>query len=66
MLSAEEADLSSGFKMEIAVERRFGYFVTKILVPLCLIVMMSWVPKRIDAEQIGTNMESQPPYFSLL
>ena len=42
--------------MEIQVERRLGYFVTKIIVPLCLIVMMSWAPRWIDAGQVGVNV----------
>jgi hypothetical protein len=54
--SSEDAGAVPGFKMELVVQRRFGFFVTKIIVPLCLIVMMSWAPRWIDPEQIGTNI----------
>ena len=46
----------AGFKMEIEVRRRFGYYVMKVIIPLCLIVIMSWAPRWIDPEQMGTNM----------
>jgi hypothetical protein len=46
----------AGFEMRIDVRRRVPYFVTKVIVPLCLIVIMSWVPRWIDPEQVGTNI----------
>ena len=54
--SSDDADAVPGFRMELEVRRQFGYFVMKIIVPLCLIVMMSWAPRFIDTEQIGTNI----------
>ena len=47
---------TAGFEMQIEVRRRVPYFVTKVILPLCLIVIMSWVPRWIDPEQIGTNI----------
>ena len=46
----------AGFEMRIDMRRRIPYFVTKVIVPLCLIVIMSWVPRWIDPEQVGTNI----------
>jgi hypothetical protein len=46
----------AGFEMRIELKRRMPYFVTKVIVPLCLIVIMSWVPRWIDPEQVGTNL----------
>jgi hypothetical protein len=45
-----------GFRMQIEVDRRLPYWVTKVIFPLCLIVIMSWAPFWIDPEQIGTNI----------
>lgn len=46
----------AGFELRIDIKRRIPYFVTKVIVPLCLIVIMSWVPRWIDPEQVGTNL----------
>lgn len=46
----------AGFTMQIEIGRRVLYWVTKVIVPLCLIVMMSWIPLWIDPEQVGTNI----------
>lgn len=45
-----------GFELRIEVDRRLPYWVTKVIFPLCLIVIMSWAPFWIDPEQIGTNI----------
>lgn len=46
----------AGFEMKLKVRRRATYFAIKIIVPLCLIVVMSWLPRWIDPEQAGTNI----------
>ena len=45
-----------GFVMEIDIERRTNYYFWKIIFPLCLIVIMSWIPRWIEPTQIGTNI----------
>jgi hypothetical protein len=47
---------TAGYKMRITVARSPTYYVLKVIVPLCLIVIMSWLPRWIDPEQIGTNI----------
>lgn len=47
---------TSGYQMKITVKRAPTYYVLKVIVPLCLIVIMSWLPRWIDPEQIGTNI----------
>jgi hypothetical protein len=47
---------AAGFQMEIEVRRRMTYFLVKVIVPLCLIVIMSWVPRWIDPREIGANL----------
>ena len=42
--------------MQIHVARGPTYYVLKVIIPLCLIVMMSWVPRWINSDQIGTNI----------
>jgi hypothetical protein len=46
----------AGFLMEIDVRRRTSYYFWKIIFPLCLIVIMSWIPRWIDPTQIGANI----------
>lgn len=46
----------AGFVMEIDIERQMNYYIWKIIFPICLIVIMSWVPRWIDPKQIGTNI----------
>ena len=46
----------AGYQMRVTVGRSPTYYVIKVIVPLCLIVIMSWLPRWIDPEQIGTNI----------
>ncbi len=47
---------TAGFIMEIDIARSGAYYLWKLILPLCLIVMMSWVPRWINPKEIGTNM----------
>lgn len=47
---------TAGFAIEVEVRRRITYFVVKIIIPLCLIVIMSWVPRWIDPREIGASL----------
>lgn len=46
----------AGFRLTINVKRRPTFFLIKIVLPLCLIVIMSWIPRWIDPEHIATNI----------
>ncbi|PHS02183.1 MAG: hypothetical protein COA78_21780 [Blastopirellula sp.] len=46
----------AGYEMRIKVARQATYFILKVIIPLCLIVIMSWLPRWIDPEQTGTNI----------
>ncbi len=46
----------SGYEIQINVRRRHSYYVLKIIIPLCLIVVISWLPRWLDAETLGTNI----------
>ena len=46
----------AGFLMEIDVQRQASYYVWKIIFPLCLIVVMSWIPRWMDPKHVGTNI----------
>lgn len=52
--------------MEIEVVRNLIYYIAKIIVPLCLIVMMSWVPLWTDPKQIGSNLAISATSFLTL
>ena len=47
---------AAGYQMQILVGRSPTYYVLKVVIPLCLIVIMSWLPRWIKPEQIGTNV----------
>lgn len=42
--------------MNINVRRQPTYYILKVIILLCLIVIMSWLPRWIDPEQVGTNI----------
>ena len=45
-----------GFEMRIEIVRQPTYFILKVIIPLCLIVVMSWLPRWIKPEETGTNI----------
>lgn len=45
-----------GYIMEIQIQRRPSYFVWKVIFPLCLIVIMSWIPRWLDPKESGTSI----------
>jgi len=46
----------AAFSMDITALRASDYYVLKVLLPLLLIVMMSWIPFWIDPEQTGVQI----------
>lgn len=46
----------SGFNFEFVALRDSGYYVVKVLVPLVLIVAMSWIVFWIDPKEAGTQI----------
>ena len=46
----------AGYELKIKVARQPTYYILKVIIPLCLIVIMSWLPRWIDPEQTGTNI----------
>ena len=55
-VSADGFTATAGYQLEIDVRRRIDYFVIKVIIPLCLIVIMSWAPRWIDPLEIGANL----------
>lgn len=47
---------TAGYRMEIKVRRHTTYYIIKIIIPLCLILIMSWGPRWIDPNEIGANL----------
>lgn len=56
----------AGYEMQIVVKRNVTYYVMKVIVPLCLIVIMSWIPRWIDPEQVGTEIAISTTAFLTL
>ncbi len=46
----------AGYEMKIQVARQPEYYILKVILPLCLIVIMSWLPRWLHPEQSGTNI----------
>lgn len=46
----------AGFLFQIEMARSPIYYLVKVIIPLCLIVMMSWAPNWIDPEEVGANL----------
>ncbi|WP_417387238.1 hypothetical protein [Gimesia sp.] len=46
----------AGFEMKIQVARQPDYYILKVILPLCMIVIMSWLPRWLNPEQSGTNI----------
>ena len=46
----------NGFQFSLHAKRESNYFVTTIIIPLVMIVMMSWAVFWIDPKQSGTQM----------
>ncbi len=46
----------AGYEVKIQVARQATYYILKVIIPLCLIVVMSWLPRWLDPEQAGTNI----------
>ena len=44
------------YVMTITATRRVGYFILQVIIPLCLIVIMSWSVFWIDPKQTGTQI----------
>jgi hypothetical protein len=51
-----DAEGLAGYEMKIQIARQLTFYVLKVIIPLSLIVIMSWLPRWIDAEQSGTNI----------
>ena len=46
----------SAYELTIDGKRRYGYFVAKVIIPLILIVAMSWVVFWINPKEAGTQI----------
>lgn len=48
--------IMSGYLLEISAERYLGYYIWKIMIPIAVIVFMSWCAFWIDPKQFGTQI----------
>lgn len=46
----------AGFALEIKIKRLISYYVWKVIFPLCLIIIMSWIPRWLDPTDGGTSL----------
>ena len=51
-----EEDTFAGYILSIEAQRKYGYFIIKVIIPLFMIVMMSWVVFWIDPKESGTQI----------
>jgi hypothetical protein len=53
--SVDEAPFA-GYYLKVDTKRRYGYFIMKVIIPLVLIVMMSWVVFWVDPKDSGVQI----------
>jgi hypothetical protein len=46
----------AGYATEIQIQRKPTYYIWKVIFPLCLIVMMSWIPRWLEPKETGTSI----------
>lgn len=51
-----DAPAVAGFAMEIVIQRNPQYYFWRLVMPLCLIVIMSWVPRWLSIKEVGTSI----------
>jgi hypothetical protein len=54
--ASSEYENASGFSLTFHAKRHTGYFIVKVILPLILIVAMSWVVFWIDPQEIGSQL----------
>lgn len=55
-IAFEDQTAAAGFIMEIEIKRLPMYYFLKVIFPLCLIVIMSTVPRWLDPKESGTSI----------
>ena len=65
-LPAGHAPGLAGFILEIDVERLPSYYFWKVILPLYLIIMMSWIPRWLDLKESGTSFSISTTAFLTL
>ena len=53
---SQKDDTFSGYTLSMEAKRRYGYFIIKVIIPLFLIVMMSWVVFWMDPKESGSQI----------
>jgi hypothetical protein len=54
--SPEYEESASGYSLTFQAKRHTGYFIVKVILPLILIVAMSWVVFWIDPQELGAQL----------
>jgi hypothetical protein len=54
--ASSEYENASGFSLTFLAKRHTGHFIVKVILPLILIVAMSWVVFWIDPQEIGSQL----------
>ena len=51
-----DVEVFAGYSISIEATRKYGYYLVKVIIPLILIVMMSWVVFWIDPLESGSQI----------
>ena len=66
-IASRAATPKAGFVMQVEIERQTPYYIGKIILPLCFIVIMSWIPRWMNPQEVGTNISvSVTSFFTLI
>ena len=51
-----ENDFSDGLRLDLIVERKLGYYIFKVIVPIILILLICWGSVWIDPKEIESRL----------
>ncbi len=51
-----KSDFSQGLKLEIELERKFGYYIFKVIFPIILILLICWASVWIDPKELESRL----------
>ncbi len=51
-----KTDFAQGLKLEIELERKFGYYIFKVIFPIILILLICWASVWIDPKELESRL----------
>ena len=55
-VSMKEGDYSNGFSLSLTLERKYGYYIFKVIFPIILILLICWASVWIDPKELESRL----------